>query len=206
LLLPLYLGWHKQDYINRISWIHPFDNYVTTTLFSTLTTLNGKDFKGFFLMGYAQRNRTSFLNTCAKKYFGFWWIWSINMEISINTKTRLQVMTWSLVFVLKLISTFIGQNKEFFLCMCWRRMFCFSLHSPWEKNLKSFLLKMVLSWKQCSCDVINIERVYCHWLLPERDRLRDGPLEKWWGGWGKNRKKIHANKKDLKKNTCIRLV
>jgi hypothetical protein len=36
------------------------------------------------------------------------------MEISINTKTRLQVMTRSLVFVLKLISTFIGQNKEFF--------------------------------------------------------------------------------------------
>jgi hypothetical protein len=36
------------------------------------------------------------------------------MEISINAKTRLQVMTWSLVFVLKLISTFIGQNKEFF--------------------------------------------------------------------------------------------
>jgi hypothetical protein len=36
--------------------------------------------------------------------------------------------------------------------------------------------------------------------------LRDGPLEKCWGGWGKNRKKIHANKKDLKKNTCIRLV
>jgi hypothetical protein len=36
------------------------------------------------------------------------------MEISINTKTRLQVMTWSLVFVLKLISTFIGQNKELF--------------------------------------------------------------------------------------------
>jgi hypothetical protein len=37
------------------------------------------------------------------------------MEISINTKTRLQVMTWSLVFVLKLIFTFIGQNKELFL-------------------------------------------------------------------------------------------
>jgi hypothetical protein len=27
---------------------------------------------------------------------------------------RLQVMTWSLVFVLKLTSTFIGQNKELF--------------------------------------------------------------------------------------------
>jgi hypothetical protein len=42
--------------------------------------------------------------------------------------------------------------------MFWRRMFCFSVHSPWEKNLKSFPIKMVLSWKQCSCDVI--ERVY----------------------------------------------
>ena len=49
----------------------------------------------FFLMGYAQSSR-------------------INIEIGINTKTRLQVMTWSLVFVLKLVSTFIGQNKEFF--------------------------------------------------------------------------------------------
>jgi hypothetical protein len=36
------------------------------------------------------------------------------MELSINTKTRLQVMTWRLVFVLKLISTFIGENKELF--------------------------------------------------------------------------------------------
>jgi hypothetical protein len=74
-------------------------------------------------------------------------------------KTRLQVMTWNLVFVLKLIPTFIGQNKEFFSCMCWRRMFCFSVHSPWEKNLKSFPFKVVLSRKQCSCDIINV-RVY----------------------------------------------
>jgi hypothetical protein len=65
-------------------------------------------------------------STHARKKFG-----SINMEMSINTKTRLQVMTWSLVFMLKLnlvpraflvvrhrwlklISTFIGQNKELF--------------------------------------------------------------------------------------------
>jgi hypothetical protein len=34
--------------------------------FQLRTTLNGKDFK-FFLMGYAQRSRTSFFNTCAKK-------------------------------------------------------------------------------------------------------------------------------------------
>jgi hypothetical protein len=54
----------------------------------------------FFLMGYAQRSRTSFSNTCAKNF------------LSIN-------MTWSLVFVLKLISTFIGQNKElFFMHAC----------------------------------------------------------------------------------------
>jgi hypothetical protein len=36
------------------------------------------------------------------------------MEISINIKTRHHVMTWSLVFVLKLISAFTGQNKELF--------------------------------------------------------------------------------------------
>jgi hypothetical protein len=86
-----------------------------------------------------------------KEFFIFW---PINVEISFNTKTRLQVMTWSLVFVLMLISIFIDQNP---LCM-----FYFSVHSPWEKNLKSFPFKVVLSWKQCSCDVI-IERVNSDW-------------------------------------------
>jgi hypothetical protein len=34
------------------------------------------------------------------------------------------------------------------------------VYGPWQKNnLKSFPFKVVLSWKQCSCDVI-IERVY----------------------------------------------
>jgi hypothetical protein len=86
------------------------------------------------------------------------WILTINMEISINTKTRLQVMTWSLVFVLKLISPFTGQNKEFFMHLL-KKMFCFSVYNPWEKTLKSFPFKVILSWKQCGCDVI-IERVY----------------------------------------------
>jgi hypothetical protein len=36
----------------------------------------------------------------------------MEIHVSINTKTRL------LVFVLKLISTFIGQNKEFFFMAC----------------------------------------------------------------------------------------
>jgi hypothetical protein len=36
------------------------------------------------------------------------------VDISFNTKTRLQVMTWSLVFVLMPISIFIDQNPKFF--------------------------------------------------------------------------------------------
>jgi len=35
-----------------------------------------------------------------------------------------------------------------------------------------------------------------------QDRLRDGPLEKWWWGWGKNQKKIHARVNAKKKKTC----
>jgi hypothetical protein len=122
--------------------------------FQLRTILNGKYFK-FFLMGYALRCRTSFFNTCMKNGILYF---EINMEISFNTKTRLQVVIWSLVFVLMLISIFIDKNQ--ITRMRWRRMFCFSAHSPWEKNLKSFPFKVVLSWKQCSCDVI-IERMYC---------------------------------------------
>ena len=69
------------------------------------------------------------------------------------------LMAWSLVFVLKLIPHLLVKIKNYFPCTCWRRLFCFFVHSPWEKNLKSFPFKMVLSWKQCSCDVI-IARVY----------------------------------------------
>jgi hypothetical protein len=94
-----------------------------------------------------QISRTSFFNTCMKNNSLFW---PINVQISFDTKTRLQVMTWSLVLVLMLISIFIDQNPNFFPCMCWRRMFCFSVHSPWEKSLKSFPFKVVLRWKQCT--------------------------------------------------------
>jgi hypothetical protein len=62
--------------------------------------------------------------------------------------------------IIRLFPYLLVKIQKFFSCMCWRRMFCFSVHRPWEKNLKSFPFKMVLSWKQCSCDVI-IERVYC---------------------------------------------
>jgi hypothetical protein len=43
--------------------------------------------------------------------------------------------------------------------MCWRRMFCFSDHNTWETNLKYIPFKVVLSWKQCSCDV-NTGKAY----------------------------------------------
>jgi hypothetical protein len=38
-------------------------------------------------MGYGQRSRTSFFNTCIKNNFGFL---LLNVEISLNTKTRLR--------------------------------------------------------------------------------------------------------------------
>jgi hypothetical protein len=68
-----------------------------------------------------------------EKNFGFW---SINMEISINTKTRLQVMTWSLVFVLKLISTFIAQNKEFFFMHVLKKDILLLCTKPMRKKLE----------------------------------------------------------------------
>ena len=94
--------------------------------FQLRTTSNGKDFKGFFVMGYAQRSRASSFNTCMKSN-------SLTNECG-NKLTRGS----RFVFALMLFSIFIDQNPKFFLCMCWRRMFCFSVHSPWEKSLKSF--------------------------------------------------------------------
>jgi hypothetical protein len=39
------------------------------------------------------------------------------VEINFNTKTRLQVMTWSLVFVLMLISIFMVKIQIFFFLL-----------------------------------------------------------------------------------------
>ena len=100
----------------------------------------------FFLMGFTQRSRTSFFNTCMKKNSLFW---PTNVAISFNTETSLQVMTWSLVFVLMLISRFIDQNPKCFSRMCWR-MSCFSVHNPWEKKLEILSI-----WRN-----YRIERVY----------------------------------------------
>jgi hypothetical protein len=63
---------------------------------------------------------------------------------------------------LSLFPHLIIKIQNYFICMCWRRMFCFSDHIPWETNLKSIPFKVVLSWKLCSCDVIT-RNVY--WIL-----------------------------------------
>jgi hypothetical protein len=101
----------------------------------------------FFLMGYAQRSRPSFFNTCMKYNSLFW---PINVEIRFNTKTRLQAWPGC-----------VEEGWIFHGCV---EEGCSAthnhVHSPWEKNLKSFPFNMVLSWKQCSCDVI-IERMNC---------------------------------------------
>ena len=74
----------------HVSW--PIDlcgNYSTPrlTLFSNLGPTWMEWISSLFLPGYGQRSRTSFFNTCIKKNFGFW---PINVEISLNTKTRLR--------------------------------------------------------------------------------------------------------------------
>ena len=62
------------------------------------------------------------------------------MWISLNTKTRLRGLA----------------------------LFCSTDHSTWETNLKFIPFKVVLSWKQYSCDVITgkvyslASRIFCH--------------------------------------------
>jgi hypothetical protein len=65
--------------------------------------------------------------------------------------------------VLKLISTFIGQNPIlFFMIVLKKDVLLLSPQPVRSKFLKSIPFKVVLR-KQCSCDVI-IERVYTYWI------------------------------------------
>ena len=83
-----------------------------------------------FLTGYGQRSRTSF-NICKKKKF-----WILTNRCGNNLKHENEAEQWlfSLVFVFKIISTFIGQISKFFLCMCCRRMCSASLTIAREKQ------------------------------------------------------------------------
>jgi hypothetical protein len=110
-----------------------------------------------FLMGYAQRSRTSFFNTCMKNNSLFW---PINVEISFNTKTPGHDLEPR--FRLKGYFHIYWSKSQIFFRACVEEGCSASLCIAHEKKpLKSFPFKVVLSWKQCSCDVI-IERVY--WL------------------------------------------
>jgi hypothetical protein len=73
----------------------------------------------------------------------FWILTIHDVEISLNTKTRLKghgpSCSLSLVFVFKLISTFIGQNPKLFF------MHVLKKDVLLETNLKSIPIKVVLS-------------------------------------------------------------
>jgi hypothetical protein len=97
--------------------------------FQLRTSLNGKDFK-FFSHGLCteKQNILSSTHVCMKNNYLFW---PINVEISFNTKTRLQVIPYLLIKI-----------QKYFSRMCWRRsMFCFSVHNPWEKTWNPFHLR-----------------------------------------------------------------
>ena len=64
-----------------------------------------------FFMGYGQRSRTSFFNRCLKKF----WILTNKCENNLKHENEAEwPWLFSLVFVFKIISTFIGQNPKFF--------------------------------------------------------------------------------------------
>ena len=69
----------------------------------------------------------------------------------------------------------------------------FALEKPWRLGtpLLPSMLTITLSRFQTST-VFFLNHSY----------LRDGPLEKWWEGWGKKQKKIHARENAEKKNSC----
>ena len=74
---------------------------------------------------------------------------------SLQAVRRLEILSiyshgYSASFAcLRLFPHLLVKFQNSFLCMCCRRMFCCSDHSPWETNLKSISFKVVLSWKPC---------------------------------------------------------
>jgi hypothetical protein len=139
-----------------ISKFHQKCQYTLSIITSQLhcfklrTTLTGKDFKGFFLMGYAQRSRTSFFNTCIKNNSSFW---PINVEISISTKTRPDAPPDNLEPRVKAyFHIYWSKSKICFHVLKKDVLLLCIAHE--KKNVNSSPFKVVLSWKQCSCDII----------------------------------------------------
>jgi hypothetical protein len=77
-IMPQTLSYYAPDHVGpKIFVIFRIELQYTLSIimsqlhcFQLRTTLNGKDFK-FFLMGYAQRSRTSIFNTCMKNNYLF---------------------------------------------------------------------------------------------------------------------------------------
>jgi hypothetical protein len=108
---------------------------------------------------YRRANKTCHIKTCHRKLaclavtgfkktrltaeMGCQKIWCLHRKYSQKRRSfilflfQAQEASASFSCLIKLISTFIVKIQNYFLCMCWRRMFCFSDHSPWETNLKS---------------------------------------------------------------------
>ena len=121
----------KSKSIVRLLMVHTIDlfgNYVTTNTVFNLGPPQMGWISSLFLTGYCQRSRTSFFNKCIKKNFGFS---PINVEIILNSKTRLNSHGCSASFsYLGLFPHLLVKIQNSFLCMCSRRMFCFSENSP----------------------------------------------------------------------------
>jgi uncharacterized protein VirK/YbjX len=103
-------------------WQYTLSILITSQLhcFQLRTIFNRKDFK-FFSHGLCKEKQNILLQHMHKKNSLFW---PINVEMSFNTKTRLQVITWSLVFVLMLISIFIDQihqNPKYFFAHVFKK-------------------------------------------------------------------------------------
>jgi hypothetical protein len=131
--LPIFLNMRL-----KIGTVQYTLSIITSQLhcFQLRTTCNGKDFKFFshglytdkqnILLQYMHENEFFILsNKCGTK-------------LKHENEAPGHNLEPVLLFVLMLISIFIDQNPKFFSHMWWRRMFCFSMHSPLEKTWNPF--------------------------------------------------------------------
>ena len=68
----------------------------------------------------------------------------------------------------------------------------------WGNKTKEIILRLCNEWYIFFGT--NSQRQVCLSVLLRY--LRDGPLEKWCGGWGKNQTKINARENAKRKNSC----
>ena len=86
--------------------------------------------------------------------------------------------------------------------------FCATSHWPFRQLALDLLFAATLYGRR-KILLLNDRTCELHSMIVEMQNcpkpfssLRDGPLEKWWVGWGKNQKKIHARENVRKTNSC----